>query len=115
MFKRIDVVCRQYKLETLVIKKSSYRREADIIIEKWAESLRLRCHVNCEQFEKNGASIDLFKEEKKKSEESILDRQRGAQIDSYNDFDVVTKVSRDFFVRQSLLLNITIEVPNLCK
>ena len=92
----IDVVCRQCKLETLVIKKSSYRRKADIN-EKWAENVRLRYHVNCEQFEKNGASIDLFKEEKKKSEESILDRQRGAQIDSCNDFDVVTRVFKRFF------------------
>jgi len=35
----IDVVCRQYKLETVIIKKSSPRKKAVIIIEKWAENL----------------------------------------------------------------------------
>lgn len=35
----IDVVCRQYKLETVIRKKSSSRTKADIIIEKWAENL----------------------------------------------------------------------------
>ena len=35
----IDVVCRQYKLETVIRKKSSSRKKADIIIEKWTQNL----------------------------------------------------------------------------
>ena len=39
LYASIDVVCRQYKLETVIRKKSSSRKKADIIIEKWAENL----------------------------------------------------------------------------